>query len=323
MHHVTVRRDLSAEVLAEILELIEDTTRIEGHPPVGEHKYAHLKVGATDWVGLMAYEDRRLVGYAHLRWNAAGAQPRVAVEIVVHPHHRDEGVQQALLTETREVLARAGGGTMYLWVHRVEDARDTLAHRMGFAIQRELAFMRRSLATPPAPLGPPEGITIRRYRPGPDDGALLEVNNAAFAGHPENGGWDRAELTRRRSRDWFDPDGVLLAWRDERLLGFHWTKWHAHEGAHPPHDPEGEVYILAVHPDAQGLGLGRVLLRAGLAHLHDRGCGTAILYVDCANEAAVDLYASEGFEMAYREVCYEDHLEAAGQRSSGDLLRPA
>ena len=43
-----------------------------------------------------------------------------------------------LLWEARSVLARAGGGVFFLWVHRVEDAADTLAARLGFRVQREL-----------------------------------------------------------------------------------------------------------------------------------------------------------------------------------------
>jgi mycothiol synthase len=165
---------------------------------------------------------------------------------------------------------------------------------------------------------------VRAYRPGADDAALLAVNNAAFAGHPENGDWDAAELAERTSRDWFDPAGLLLAWRGEELLGFHWTKWHSHDSDETPaHEPVGEVYVLGVAPAAQGLGLGRVLLTAGLRHLHDRGCRLAMLYVDRANPSAVGLYESEGFETEYREVCYSDLVPPVVEHLAADLRRPA
>jgi mycothiol synthase len=351
MHEVKLRTHLDQAVLEEILELIETAARIQGHRPVGEHKYAHLKVGARSWVGLMAYDKGSgeapndkgsgeapnaqrsgnaqnkkdlLVGYAHTRWNAAGDRPRVAVEVVVHPDWYGSQVARALLEETRSVLARAGGGLLYLWVHRVEDARATLAAKLGFTIQRELAFMTRPLRTRHQDVAFPEGVTVRAYREGIDDEEFLRVNNAAFEGHPENGGWDAAEFAERRSRDWFDPEGLLMAWRDDELLGFHWTKWHAHDtDAIPAHQPVGEVYVLAVHPSAQGIGLGRALLVAGLQHLYDRGCAEAVLYVDCASTGAVALYESEGFTTAYREVCYQDWVEPAGILPAADLLRPA
>jgi mycothiol synthase len=325
-HHLRIelRSRLDAAVLDEVLALIEAATAIDGHRPVGEHKHAHLRVGATGWVGILAYEGDRLVGYAHTRWNAPEDHPRLAVEVVVHPDFHDAGVARTLLLETRGVLGRTGGGAMWLWVHRVEDAATTLAARMGFAVQRELLYMTRDLAAR-TPVGPaPEGVEVRSYRPGADDAALLAVNNAAFADHPENGGWDAEELAERTGRDWFDPAGVLLAWRGEELLGFHWTKWHSHDSDETPaHEPVGEVYVLGVAPAAQGLGLGRHLLRAGLAHLHDRGCRQALLYVDGASRGAVALYTGEGFTAEYREVCYEEVVPPVVEHPPAELRRPA
>jgi mycothiol synthase len=313
MYRIELRTVLDAGVLGEILELIEAATAIEGHRPVGEHKYSHLRVGATGWVGVLAYDGQRLVGYAHTRWNAETGpeppRPRMAVEVVVHPEHYDTGVARQLLLQARSVLARAGGGLLYLWVHRVEDAQTTLARRLGFGVQRELAFMTRDLHAPPDEPVLPAGVVLRGYRPDRDDDEFLRVNNAAFEGHPENGGWDRAELTDRRTRDWFDADGLLMAFEGERCVGFHWTKWHGHDSDEvPAHEPVGEVYVLAVDPAAQGLGLGRVLLDAGLRHLHARGCRLAVLYVDTASSDAVQLYERNGFALAYLDVCYEDFV---------------
>lgn len=319
-----IHRQLDAASLAEIHSLLDATTRLEGHAPIGEHKMAHLHVGADDWDGILAYEPGgELIGYVHLRWNPTGADPRLAVEMVVHPDHREEGVQAALLDHTRRLVARSGGGRMFLWVHRVIDARATLAFELGLDIQRELAFMRRP-ARPAPEVGPlPEGVEIRPYRGPEDDEAFLEVNNAAFPDHPENGGWAVADLEERKALDWFDPAGLFMAFRDGLPLGFHWTKWHRHDadGGPAPHPPLGEVYVLAVHPRAQGMGLGRILLRHGMRHLADRST-EIVLYVDQASEGPVALYTSEGFETVYREVCYVDDI-APARTGRHELLRPA
>ncbi|HWB71602.1 MAG TPA: mycothiol synthase [Egibacteraceae bacterium] len=324
MIRIELHTVLDREALEEILELIEATTRIEGHRPVSEHKYAHLRVGAEGWIGVLAYDRQRLVGYAHTRWNGVSERPRVAVEVVVHPDYHGRHVARRLLDEARSVLARAGGGLLYLWVHRVEDAASTLAARLGFQVQRELAFMSRDLPAAPDPPTPPEGIRLRPYRPDVDDEEFLRVNNAAFAGHPENGGWDRRELLERRRLDWFDPAGLIMAWRGDELVGFHWTKWHGHDAdGLPVHDPVGEVYVLAVHPGAQRLGLGRVLLAAGLRHLHRRGCRRVVLYVDCSSAAALALYRAAGFALVCKDVCYQDWVEPVVDQPASDLLRPA
>jgi mycothiol synthase len=319
---IVSRSHLDEALLGEVLALIDATAELEGHRPVGEHKYAHLRVGASGWLGVLAYEDDTLIGYAHTRWNRPAARPRLAVEVVVHPDLDQAEVSARLLEEVEAVTARAGGGLMWLWVHRVEDPQKTVAADLGFAVQRQLAFMTRRMDDPPAPPALPDGVTLRPYREGRDDAAFLEVNNAAFAGHPENGGWDEATFAERRALDWFDPNGLIMAWRGDELLGFHWTKWHSHDSDEvPAHEPVGEVYVLAVHPRAQGLGLGRALLEAGLAHLWDRGCRLAVLYVDCDDTAAVGLYESAGFELAYHEVCYEKDI--APDVDGADLGRPA
>ncbi len=323
MFRVELRTDLSQGVLDDIRRLIDEATQIEGHRPVGEHKYSHLAVGAAGWVGVLAYQDSRLVGYAHTRWNPRGTTPRLAVEVVVHPELYGSDVARLLLWETRSVLGRAGGGVLYLWVHRVDDPHDTLAVRLGFKVQRELAFMSRRLDEPPREPQVPDGVVLRAYRPDVDDDEFLRVNNAAFEGHPENGGWDRAELALRRAFDWFDPDGLIMAWRGDRCVGFHWTKWHSHDSDEvPAHEPVGEVYVLGIDPDEQGTGLGRALLLAGLRHLYARECRQSILYVDRANTGAVKLYESEGFAVEYLEVCYEDVVAPVVSHLDSGLLRP-
>ncbi|HVM00625.1 MAG TPA: mycothiol synthase [Egibacteraceae bacterium] len=324
MVRIQVSATLDEPLLVEVRALIDEVTRLEGHAPVGEHKYAHLVAGARDWTGVLAHEGDDLVGYAHVRWNAAGARPRAAAEVVVRPDREDrEALALRLLDATQTLIARTGGGPLFLWVRRVADARSTLAARAGFGVQRELLLMTRALPDRPAVERPPEGVTLRAYRPGADDGALLRVNNAAFVGHPEQGGWDRSTLEQRRRQPWFSAEGVILAWGADDLLGFHWTKWHGHDaGPVAAHEPVGEVYVLAVDPAAQGRGLGRLLLAAGLAHLHDRGCRQAILYVDASHAGPVALYRSAGFTAVSTEVCYEKKIPPAGV-SREDLLRPA
>jgi mycothiol synthase len=151
------------------------------------------------------------------------------------------------------------------------------------------------------------------FRPGRDEDAWLRANAAAFAHHPEQGGWTAEDLLLREAEPWFDPAGFLMAWRgspDEggtltgsqgdperpqpaHVLGFHWTK------VHPPGDvadePLGEVYVLGIAPEAQGLRLGGALTDLGLAYLRSRGLRQVLLYVDEDNTAAVHLYEGRGF----------------------------
>jgi mycothiol synthase len=144
----------------------------------------------------------------------------------------------------------------------------------------------------------PEGVHVAAFRPGRDEQAWLRVNARAFATHPEQGRWTEQDLRLREAEPWFDPAGFLLAWRGDpdaggTLLGSHWTKVHPAGDAGP--DPVGEVYVLGVDPDAQGLRLGRALTDLGLAHLRSRGLDQVLLYVEEDNQRAVRLYEGTGF----------------------------
>lgn len=298
---VSERSDLDAELVAEVTDLLAEVTAADGHAPIGEAKTSQLHPGAEAWTGLtVRAAGDVLVGYAHIRWNAPGRNPRIALEIASRPEVRGP-VTRVLLNAVEPTIA-AAGGTAHLWTHRVEPA-GALPEAMGWTVQRELAHMTRPLDQAPVPVLP-EGVTVAAFRPGTDGEAFLRVNNAAFGDHPENGGWDAAELARRLDLDWVDPDGIRCAWRGEEMIAFHWTKDHRRiPGA--PADAPGEVYVLAVHPDAQGGGLGRGMLDEGLAHLHRQGCRTVELYVDRASAGAYRLYERNGFELANLDVCWE------------------
>ncbi|GAA0515135.1 ribosomal-protein-alanine N-acetyltransferase [Halorubrum aquaticum] len=66
----------------------------------------------------------------------------------------------------------------------------------------------------------------------------------------------------------------------------------------------GHIKDLAVHPDARGRGIGRALLRAGLARLRAAGAAVVKLEVREGNDPARSLYATEGFEPVRRAKRY-------------------
>ena len=172
------------------------------------------------------------------------------------------------------------------WAHGDHPGASVLAGRLGFTRARELWVMRRSSSVALPELVVPAGVVIRSFVPG-DEEALLAVNAAAFAGHPEQGGMDRANLAARMAEPWFDPAGLLLAVDagDGTLVGFHWTKRVS--------PALGEVYVVGIAPAAQGRGLGRVLTLAGLHHLV--GVAEIQLYVESDNAPALAVYSRLGF----------------------------
>lgn len=202
------------------------------------------------------------------------------------------GVDVARIAETVAAVVQARGADheMVAWVPGSDPrVMEALTVHGGFTVDRRQFQL--EVALPIAENARwPEGVSVRGFVPGRDESAWLRVNNRAFANHPDQGGWITEVLERRMAESWFDPAGFLLAWRGEELVGFCWTKVHTEPIRH------GEIYVIGVDPQAQGLGLGRALVVGGLDHLaRERQCGAGILYVAEDNPAAVGLYRALGF----------------------------
>ncbi|MGH9002306.1 MAG: mycothiol synthase [Acidimicrobiia bacterium] len=306
MIKLRVLGDMGGHDLTEVRDLLDAVEAADDHRALGEHKWLDLVapggagVSPEDigsgrcFAGMVAEEPPHPhpVGYAHLSANGA----HFGLEVAVDPQHRGVGVEVALVDAALELAGAEGGGRLHFWVFRPTQIHDALAHRLGFTRGRELYQMRRPLPHPEAARWP-AGVRVRRFIPGQDEEAWLVVNNAAFAGHPEQGTWDRGTLERREAEAWFDPAGFLLAEDEDGQAGFCWTK--VHEGGDP-----GEIYVIAVDPTRQGTGLGRALVLGGLASLAEQGCRTGMLYVDASNQAAVGLYRALGFDVHHVDRAY-------------------
>lgn len=188
--------------------------------------------------------------------------------------------------------------TLTCWLPGTDPVLAAGLEHSGFTVDRRQHRMEVDLPISGSPSLLP-GVELHTFRPGVDEAAWLRVNNRAFANHPDQGGWVAEVLARRMAEPWFEPEGFLLAWRDDELLGSCWTKVH---GGDPP---EGEIFVIGVDPDAQGLGLGRALVVAGLADLADRrGCRRGSLYVAAGNAPALALYEGLGFRISRTDTAY-------------------
>jgi mycothiol synthase len=250
---------------AAVLRLAARVEAEDGAPPLSDQAIAQL--GSPEVEHRATREGGELVGYAQRSGDGA--------EVVA---------DRAAVGDVVDAVARPG---LLIWSHGRRSRLAPVFGDRGFGPIRELHQLRRPLTDLPAepPLAP--GVVVRPFVPGQDEDAWLAVNAAAFASHPEQGRWTRADLAARMAEPWFDPAGFLLAERAGELLGYHWTK------VHP--DGWGEVYVLGVAPSAQGLGLGNALLVRGLRHLAAIGCPGVLLYVDGDNPTALRLYEKSGF----------------------------
>lgn len=182
----------------------------------------------------------------------------------------------------------------------------------GLERARTLVQLHRGL-----PVGPDDAAglapaTTRAFDRVRDAEALVEVNNAAFSWHPEQGGWDLERLDEALTQPWVDPSGILVHDPDPDAAGgpidgFCWTR--VHRAGEPEADAVGlealgEIWVIAAHPSRHGTGLGSGLVLAGLEHLATRGLDSVMLYTEDDNHAAVRMYERLGFAVQRRRGGY-------------------
>ncbi len=289
MVQVRAQRSLSPAEHAQITAFLE-AAYAAGSPRLNDHLTSDLTHGERDgFRAAIATAGDKVVGYAQ----ASTANDGVVVGVVASASIDIRPLLHGLLNRVPVTTA------VTWWSTR---ASADIAAGVGLAPDRQLLRMGRSL-----PIANTTDVALRPFQVGVDEQAWLAVNNAAFAAHGEQGGWDLATLEQRERELWFDPAGFLLHERDGRLAAFCWTK------LHPGDVPTGEIYVIAAHPDFHGHGLGKALTVAGLQHLYSVGAQAAMLYVDAGNEAAVGLYTSLGFEIEHIDQSYHRPAQRSPQ----------
>lgn len=302
MRVLDVRREMDSSGIHEVSTLLTAAWHADGSRPLSDHLWLDLREGGRKgFAGVLMRDESHshLVAYCQIsRGNSSWS-----LDLVVHPHHRYDSQEIAppLIRAALDVVASEGGGHVHWWVFEPTNLHASLARDAGFEPGRRLVQMRVPL---PLHADTPT-VETEPFRPGVDEDEWLAVNNAAFARHPEQGGWDREILESRERESWFDPSGFLVHRREGKMVGFCWTKLHGPDGALDElQRPMGEIYVIAVDPSAAGAGLGTRLVGAGLAHLAARGVATGMLYVDEDNTGAVAMYERLGFTSHHTEVAY-------------------
>lgn len=312
--HPGVRLAHSLDDQLAAVDLLDRAEAAAGGPLVDEQERARLdnvahhdSDPADHWHALLAWpEDAEApTGYAGLV-----IPPDTAASGDIVPGiDADAGTVTSLLHTTRDLAADHGRGSVVMWVRHAEDRVLEVAHSAHWHVNRRLLVLGSDLRTAARPhRALPSGVELRPHTSDLDD-AVVRLLRAAYAGTAD-GDWDVAEFRRRTSLPWFRSKDLLVAVRhhghdpssghddaaehDVQVVGIHWTKRRDAS--------TGEVYNLAVHPGAQGLGLGAALLDAGLDHLAEEGASRVVLWVDAANEPGLALYASRGFTQLWQDV---------------------
>ncbi len=328
---------------ANVQVLAAAASAADGVAPLSEQPLLDLSSRDPDITHVVAHDEGGgVVGYAQIDRRG----PAASAELVVHPQARRHGVGRTLLRTARRdasLPSRSGEpgqhGTLRVWAHGNLAAAQALAAAESLTVVRELRRMERTLNPassseelpwiPSVPmviasLGPDS--LVQAFQPGRDEEAWLTLNARAFAHHPEQGRLTLADLHARMAEEWFDAQGFFVVRGgggpggesiadDGPLVAAVWTKI----------TPEarrtgstGELYVLAVDPQAQGRGWGRRLTTLALASLRASGLTTAELWTDATNLAAVATYERAGFRTAATDVQYGPAAPSDSQGPAGN-----
>ena len=143
-------------------------------------------------------------------------------------------------------------------------------------------------------------LVLRSYEPG-DREALVALWSICELTRPWNN--PHRDIDRKLARD---GDNLLVLEEDNQLIGSVMVGYEGHRGW---------VNYLAVHPDHQRQGLGRLLMDEAERRLRDLGCAKVNLQVRASNETAREFYRQIGYTI--------DEAVSFGKRLEHDIPSPS
>jgi mycothiol synthase len=174
---------------------------------------------------------------------------------------------------------------------------------LKFSLERyAFLFVREDLEVPNLNL--PEGYELRPFKQGQDEENWAMIRNAAFSTLKGSETPITIEgVTKLLHDDDYLEGGMLLLFHHGKPVGVIRGADDEYEDA-----PIMNIGPVAVTPEYQGCGLGRILLRASLLFAKEKGYKRTILSVNGENERAQALYIQEGFKQVEAVVCYQYFL---------------
>jgi len=162
----------------------------------------------------------------------------------------------------------------------------------GFEFLRRYYTMRMSISSVPT-IRQIENLEIRAIDiTNPDEIALWhKVHQNSFSKHFGFAPRELEKWSELLLDESTDPNGVFLAYKNQEPIGFcQCNDEYADEN-------KGQIAILGVTQENQGLGIGEALLQTGIVYSASKGYDTIELNVDTGNESgALKLYEKLGFK---------------------------
>jgi len=213
---------------------------------------------------------------------------------LVAPPFRRRGIGRQLIDLAERMERRRGRPSVLMGCLPDDRTAKALLEATGFAFHSTLWDLGLDPATKVGQAAWPEGLAARDFDRTRDVEAWVALFNLAFAEHATPLQIDASFVAAGLNDPSVEAADTLLVEDPAtgELVGFCATAPVRTDGTI---GEKGEIWTIGVRPDRQGRGLGRQLLRAGVARLRSLGVREIDLSVNARNEHALRLYEEEGF----------------------------
>lgn len=201
---------------------------------------------------------------------------------------------QAILKHTE------GLDNIFVFVPLVNKKLMKFIEKLEFTVDRYSFLLAREDLDVPE-FGFPEDYAIRPLKAGRDEQIWCDVRNAGFAKLKGSETPITPQMVSKMilGEDNIE-DGSMILYHKDRPIGVVRGSKDEYEDL-----PIMSIGPLAIIPEYQGKGLGRILLRASLNFAKEKSYKRTILCVNAENERAKALYVEEGFKQVEAVVCYK------------------
>ncbi|WP_327681556.1 GNAT family N-acetyltransferase [Kitasatospora sp. NBC_00458] len=231
-------------------------------------------------------------------WVRGGRRSRVDV----HPGHRGAGLGGWLLDWTEERARRAGGERLAQAVEDGDRAAVALLRSRGyrpFVHQWQLGI---GLPAGPVAAAPPDGVSVRPFRPGDERAAYRVAEDAFDEWQVRRSSYEEWAL-RTVGRDSFAPALSRVALAGGEMVGVVLS-------LDVPGSGEGFVERLAVRRDHRNRGIARLLLGEVFGAFHRHGRELCTLWTH-SETGALSLYERLGMTVRRTSSMYGKALAGA------------
>lgn len=227
---------------------------------------------------------------------------RVILNCWVHPEHRRGGLATKLLGYAMHRARELGARVAHANIMEDNVVAKRLLYKLDFSFVQRFLELRLDIAKIDWSDVDQSALECWHLQRGEED-KLAQIQNSCFTGTWGYNPNTAEEIIYRINLSTCSPEDVVLAYEGNEVIGYCWTEIIC--GGEAPSERKGRILMLGVHPDYRGRGVGKRVLLAGLAHLKSKDLQVAELTVSSANEVALALYQSIGFEIQGSTLWYE------------------